>query len=79
VSDDANATSTKSNDESSSLMMSVLPLLILFGGAMTLFWLSEHDMGGIHKYWEIFVPVVAVFSLISGWSQVYTRRTWVLR
>lgn len=51
------------------LILSVIPLLILFGAAVVLFRMSVDDMAGTYKYWEIFVPAVAVLSLFSGWHQ----------
>jgi hypothetical protein len=65
----------------SPLPMSLLPLLILFVATIVLFWLSQKDVGATFKYWEIFLPVVAVVSLISGWSQSYvsgSNRVWYL-
>jgi hypothetical protein len=31
--------------------------------------MSTEDVAGTYKYWEIFVPAVAVLSLFSGWHQ----------
>jgi len=59
----------------------MLPLFVLFGATLTLFWLSQQDMTATYKYWEIFVPVVAVISLVSGWGQAYlsdNNRLWYL-
>ena len=67
--------------ESSPLILSVLPVLVLFAGAATLFWLSTQDLARTVQYWEIFVPVVAVLSLFSGWTQVQaleSNRLWYL-
>jgi hypothetical protein len=55
--------------EQSPLILSVLPLLALFAAATVLFRLSSEDMASTYPYWEIFVPVVAVLSLFSGWGQ----------
>jgi hypothetical protein len=67
----------------SPLSVALLPLLVLFVATMVLFWLSQKDIGATFKYWEIFVPVVAVVSLLSGWTQAYVgshNRMWyVLR
>jgi hypothetical protein len=63
------------------LLVAILPLLALFISAFVLFWLSKQDMSGTFRYWEIFVPVVAVISLISGWGQAYLNdnpRLWYL-
>ena len=63
------------------LPMALLPILILFAATVVLFWLSQRDMTATYKYWEIFVPVVAVVSLISGWTQAYVanrNRAWYL-
>lgn len=60
-------------------MISLLPLLVLFGATLALFWLSQQDMTATYKYWEFFVPVVAVLSLVSGWGQAYVSdnsRLW---
>jgi hypothetical protein len=82
VSEDANAASSaKTKGENSPLFMSMLPLLILFGGTVALFWLSQKDMASTYKYWEIFVPIVAFISLISGWGQAFVAdnsRLWYL-
>nr|WP_242476951.1 hypothetical protein [Halochromatium glycolicum] len=46
-----------------------------------MFWLSQKDMAGTIKYWEYFVPVIALISLVSGWSQSYLSnevRAWYL-
>jgi hypothetical protein len=82
VSEDANdASSAKNKGDNSPLFMSILPLLILFGGAVALFWLSQKDMASTYKYWEIFVPIVAFISLVSGWGQAFvsdSNRLWYL-
>jgi len=75
------ASSAKIKGENSPLVMSVLPLLVLFGGAVALLWLSQKDMASTYKYWEIFVPIVAFISLISGWGQAFVsdnNRLWYL-
>ena len=51
------------------LILTVIPLLILFAAAVVLFRMSVDDMAGTDKYWEIFVPAVAMLSLFSGWHQ----------
>ena len=81
MSEDSTATSAKNTGGNSPLMISMLPLLVLFGATLTLFWLSQQDMTATYKYWEIFVPVVAVISLVSGWGQAYlsdNNRLWYL-
>jgi len=73
------STAAKSNQVP--LLVAILPLLALFISAFVLFWLSKQDMSGTFRYWEIFVPVVAVISLISGWGQAYLNdnpRLWYL-
>jgi len=65
----------------SPLLVALLPQVILFVCAVVLFWLSQEDTAGTIKYWEYFVPVIAVISLISGWSQSYLSneiRAWYL-
>ena len=81
MSEDSTATSAKSKGENSPLMISLLPLLVLFGATLALFWLSQRDISATYKYWEIFVPVVAFLSLVSGWGQAYVSgdsRLWYL-
>jgi hypothetical protein len=71
----------RSDNGLSPLPVTLLPLLILFGSTVLLFWLSQEDLSGSFRYWEIFVPVVAVISLISGWTQAYVtgnNRLWYL-
>ncbi len=65
----------------SPLLLALLPQVILFVSAVVLFWLSQKDMAGTIKYWEYFIPVIALISLISGWSQSYLSneiRAWYL-
>ena len=65
----------------SPLLLALLPQIILFVSAVVLFWLSQNDMAGTIEYWEYFVPVIALISLISGWSQSYLSnevRAWYL-
>ncbi len=75
------APSHKRDNGLSPLGLALIPLLILFAATVILFWLSQRDMSGTYKYWEIFVPVVAVVSLVSGWTQAYvsnSNRVWYL-
>ena len=57
----------------SSFLLALLPLVILYVGAAVLVLLSRDDLGGTVRYWEFFVPVVAVISLMSGWGQAYVN------
>ena len=57
----------------SSFLLALLPLVILYAGAAVLVVLSRGVLGGTVQYWEFFVPVVAVISLISGWGQAYAN------
>ncbi len=75
------ATTPKRDNGLSPLGLALIPLLVLFAATVVLFWLSQRDMSGTYKYWEIFVPVVAVVSLVSGWTQAYvsnSNRAWYL-
>jgi len=75
------AASTAAQNEQSPMILSVLPLLILFGAAASLFWFSAKDFAETFRYWEIFLPAVAVLSLFSGWSQCQAQgdgRIWYL-
>jgi hypothetical protein len=82
VSATANDAPAKRDDNGlSPLPMSLLPLLLLFVATVVLFWLSQNDIGSTFRYWEIFIPIVAVVSLASGWSQAYvsgSNRLWYL-
>jgi hypothetical protein len=65
----------------SPFLFALLPQIILFVTAVVLFWLSQDDMAGTIEYWEYFIPVIALISLISGWSQSYLSnelRAWYL-
>ncbi|WP_338074160.1 hypothetical protein [Halochromatium glycolicum] len=71
----------KRNRYQSPLLIALLPQIVLFVCAVVLFWLSQKDMAGTIKYWEYFVPVIALISLVSGWSQSYLSnevRAWYL-
>jgi flagellar basal body-associated protein FliL len=64
-----------------SLILAMLPLLILFAGATILFWMTKTNGAEVYRYWEYFIPVLAVLSLISGWGQSYLSgelRIWYL-
>lgn len=67
----------KRNPYQSPFLLAILPQVILFVSAVVLFWLSQKDMAGTIGYWEYFIPVIAVISLISGWSQSYlSNEVW---
>lgn len=73
--------SSRSSNGLSPLPVTLVPLLVLFAATVLLFWLSQKDMAGTYRYWEIFIPVVAVASLLSGWTQAYVssdNRLWYL-
>lgn len=80
VSSDAPA-KTKSKRYQSPLLIALLPQVVLFVGTFVLFWYSQKDMAGTIQYWEYFIPVIALISLVSGWSQSYLSnevRAWYL-
>jgi hypothetical protein len=54
-----------------SLWVAMMPLLILFVGAVILYGFSADGATGALGYWEIFIWVVAAASLIYGWGQAY--------
>ncbi|MFP4062927.1 MAG: hypothetical protein ACLFQ1_04360 [Halochromatium sp.] len=64
-------TKPKTKRYQSPLYLALLPQIVLFASAVVLFWLSQKDMAGTVEYWEYFIPVIALISLISGWSQSY--------
>jgi hypothetical protein len=64
-----------------SFIVAMLPLLVLFVGATTLFWMTKTNGTEVYRYWEYFIPVVALLSLMSGWGQSYLSgelRIWYL-
>lgn len=63
-----------SQTQQSPMILSVLPVLILFVGTAILFSLSTRNLAGTVQYWEIFLPVVAVLSVFSGWNQAQMMR-----
>lgn len=69
---------SKSAAKQSPLMLALLPLVILYVCAVVLVALSREDLGGTLSYWEFFIPIVAVISLISGWGNAYVRGQWSL-
>jgi hypothetical protein len=75
------ASAQRRSDHSMPFVLAALPLLVLFAAAVLLFWLSESKTEGAFRYWEIFIPIVALVSLGSGWSQAYlsgNSRIWYL-
>lgn len=64
-----------------SFIVAMLPLLVLFVGATTMFWMTKTNGTEVYRYWEYFIPVVALLSLMSGWGQSYLSgelRIWYL-
>lgn len=60
-------------------MIALLPSVILYVSAIVLYALTREDLGGTIHYWEIFVAVVAVVTLLSGWGQTYaTNRSYLM-
>jgi hypothetical protein len=75
------ASTRRRSDHSMPFVLAAFPLLVLFAAAVLLFWLSESKTEGAFRYWEIFIPIVALVSLGSGWSQAYlsgNSRIWYL-
>jgi hypothetical protein len=54
-----------------SLTVALLPSFVLYACAVALILLTRDSTSGIGKYWELYVPIVAVISLLSGWGQAY--------
>jgi hypothetical protein len=61
-----------------SLWVAMMPLLILFVGAVVLYGFSADGASGALQYWQTFVWVVAAASIIYGWGQAYASGTWRL-
>ncbi|WP_242469348.1 hypothetical protein [Rhabdochromatium marinum] len=56
-------------------------MLLLFGVVVLLYSLTSGGLAGASRYWELFIPVLALFSLGSGWGQMYLNdesRLWYL-
>ncbi len=60
-----------STKKQGSLTMALLPSIILYVCAIVLVLLTRESLGGMVHYWETFVALVAVISLLSGWGQTY--------
>lgn len=64
-----------------SLLLSLAPLLFLYGAVFALYALTSFGISGSYRYWEFFIPVLALISLGSGWGQAYLNdnsRLWYL-
>lgn len=64
---------SSSGKQQSSIMLALLPLVILYVCSVVLFAMAREDLAGTTLYWEIAIPLVAVISLIIGWSTVNAR------
>lgn len=62
-----------SEKKQSSLMLSLLPIVILYVCTVALYALTREDVAGTAGYWEYFVPVVAFISIITAWGNAYAR------
>jgi hypothetical protein len=74
-------TKTKRKRYQFPFIVAIFPQIVLFACAVLLLWLSQKDLAGSIRFWEYFVPLVALVSLISGWSQSYLNnevRAWYL-
>jgi hypothetical protein len=55
----------------SSMLLGLTPLLVLFGAVVLLYSLTKGGFSEAFRYWEYFIPIIALFSLGSGWGQAY--------
>jgi len=72
---------SKRKKQEGSFLVGMLPLLSLFAIGVILYGVTASGMQGISRYWEIFVALIALFSLGSGWGQAYLgnrSRLWYL-
>lgn len=58
-----------------SILSGMLSMLILFAVPVVLYGLTAQGMQGTFRYWEYFILFIALFSLGSGWNQVYLSRS----
>jgi hypothetical protein len=60
-----------------------LPYLVLYVAAIGLVAMTAHDASGMSSYWQFFIPLVALVSILGGWRWAGTtsneRWTFVLR
>ncbi|WPL16687.1 hypothetical protein Thiowin_01656 [Thiorhodovibrio winogradskyi] len=64
-----------------SMLLGMTPLLVLFGAVVLLYSLTRGGFSEAFQYWEFFIPVIALYSLGSGWGQAYLNnnsRLWYL-
>jgi hypothetical protein len=63
------------------MLLNLAPQLILYGAVVALYGLTSGGVSGSFRYWEFFIPVLALISLGSGWGQAYLNnnsRLWYL-
>lgn len=56
-----------------SLTIALLPSLVVYALAVVLVVLTRENPGSTVQYWELLVPLIALYSLISGWGTAYAR------
>ncbi len=64
---------SSSAKQQSSIMLALLPLVILYACSVVLFAIAREDLASTTLYWELAIPLVAIISLITGWSAVSAR------
>jgi cell division protein FtsW (lipid II flippase) len=56
-----------------------LPYLVLYVAALGLVAMTAHDAAGSREAWEMFIPVVALVTILGGWRWAGTsaKERWI--
>ncbi len=65
------STVASASSRGGSSLFSLTPSIILYAIAIILYGLTGQGVSGISRYWEMYIVLVAVISLGSGWGQAY--------
>lgn len=65
------AATRKKHKELLPLTVALAPYLALFAAAVGLLVATQEGISGSVGYWEGLIPIVALFSIGSGWTQAY--------
>lgn len=57
------------------ILLYQLPYVVLYVGAIGLVAMTSHDAAGTSSYWQMFIPIVALVSIMGGWRFAGTTST----